>query len=151
MKPSLAVLFVLFPMLLAAQSGKKTARTHTPCVLPAGTAIVLESADSLSSELARMGDIVQFAVAEEVRQNKTILIRHGATAYARVLRVVPTTYNRPEYIVIEVTCVSAVDGQMIDVNSRYMEIAADIPGVNAKLKPGKRALAYTANDAFIRI
>lgn len=145
MKKSVFVLLLWMPLLLTAQKNRNFA------LLLAGTPITLEAAEDVSSAKVSVNDQIAFKVVGDVSTGQHIVIRDGATAWARVLGVHKATYNTPEHIRYELMAVTSADGKSINIYSSHLYAAAEYTGMTAWLKAGKKATAYVLDDVKIRM
>jgi len=145
MKKSIFLLLLWIPLLTAAQKNRNMALLH------AGTPITLEAAEDVSSAKVSVNDQIAFRVVGNVSAGQHIVIRDGATAWARVLGVHKATYNTLEHIRYELIAVTSADGQPISVFSSHLYAPAEYIGMTAWLRTGKKATAYIMEDVKIRI
>jgi hypothetical protein len=145
MKKSIFLLLLWLPMLMAAQKNRSLA------LLPAGTPIMLEAAEDITSAKVSVNDQIAFRVVGDVLAGQHIVIRDGATAWARVLGVHKATYNTLEHIRYELIAVTSADGQQITVYSSHVYAPAEYIGMTSWLRAGKKATAYVLEDVKIRM
>lgn len=87
-------------------------------VLPAGTAIPLETASTISSETAAPGQLVDFKVRYDVKVGDKIVISAGSIARGQILRASKAKgLGKEGLIEIQLKTVKAVDGQDIPLTA----------------------------------
>lgn len=145
MKKSIFLLLLWMPLLMVAQKNRSLA------LLLAGTTVTLEAAEDVSSAQVSANDRIAFRVVGDVLACQSIVIRDGATAWARVLGVHKATYNTLEHIRYELIAVTSADGQQITIFSSHMYAPAENIGMTAWLRAGKKATAYVLEDVKIRM
>ena len=101
--------------------------------LNAGTLVMLETAERVSSEQLTVGKVLQFKVTMNV-------MAEGKS-----------TYNEPEAIRIEMMHVQAVDGQMVALNGNEQTIRGRYKGEAATLDTGTAITANATNDIVIDV
>lgn len=119
--------------------------------LNAGTLVMLETAERVSSEQVTVGKIFQFKVTMNVMAEGEVAIRSGAIALGRVKSIENSTYNEPETIRIEMMHVQAVDGQMVSLNGNEQTIRGRYKGEPATIEVGTAITANITNDINIDI
>ena len=117
--------------------------------LNAGTLVMLETAERVSSEQLTVGKVLQFKVTMNVMAEGKVAIRSGALALGRVKAIEKSTYNEPESIRIEMMHVQAVDGQMVPLNGNEQTIQGRYKGEAATIETGTSITANVTNDIEI--
>jgi hypothetical protein len=83
-------------------------------VLPAGTAVALETASTISSEIATPGQMVDFKVRYDIKVGEKVVIAAGSIARGQILRANKAKgLGKEGMIEIQLKSVKAVDGQDI--------------------------------------
>ena len=117
--------------------------------LRAGTLVMLETAERVSSDQVTVGKVLQFKVTMNVMAEGEVAIRSGAVALGRVKAIEKSTYNEPESIRIEMMHVQAVDGQMVPLNGNEQTIQGRYKGEAAIIETGTSITANVTNDIEI--
>lgn len=108
-KPVTVVMAFLMLSLNAMSSGK-------PVTLEAGTPVILETVETISSETCAIGDIIAFRVRHDVYVDDDIVIKEGTIAKGQLVYMEEAkALGKPGYVEIELKEVPAVDGQMVSL------------------------------------
>ncbi len=145
------VLMILLPGWLFSQTKMKQKKSINTVKLSAGTAIVAEANQDLSSETTTVGNIVSFKMHDNLILSQKTVIAKDAMVFGKIRTIRKTTYNRPECIQIELQMIKAIDGQMINLYGGYIEVLAESPGMNAKMEKGKLGIAYVQDTIIIQV
>lgn len=119
--------------------------------LPAGTVVLLESAEEIKSDQVTVGRIINFIVRTNVDVNGETVIRTGAIATGRIKSITSSTYNNPEEIKIELKYVQAVDGQQVALHGIEANFYGKFPGESASVDPGMSVNGHVMNNTKIRL
>lgn len=117
--------------------------------IPLGTAVYLETKNTLSSNDAEVGDLVELKVRTDVVVGGTIVIPTGATAQGIVKDVYASNMNEPGKLIIAVDQVQAVDGQWVKLSGNQQTIAGKTRAESAELKIGRTFTAEVASNKAI--
>ncbi len=118
--------------------------------LTAGTLILMETNVDINSASLTDNQLLKFTVTDEVYANRRVVIAAGATAVGKVKSITPSSFNDPECIVIEVTNVQTVDGQMIALTGFEQCIKGKFAGEGVKVEAGTSIMATNREDVEIR-
>lgn len=124
---------------------------HSLVTLPASTLVFLEINETIESESATIGQLVQFRVVTDVRVDNRVVIATGAMAVGRVKNIGESTYNHPETMTIEVTSVQSVDGQMVALNGTEQTLKGKYTGQGMTIYIGTKATAHVMNEMDIKV
>ena len=119
--------------------------------LPAGTLVMLETAESFPSDQLTIGKNLQFKVRMDVMAENWIAIPTGAIALGRVKALNTATFNSPAEVTIELQYVQAVDGQMIALNGNEQTIKGTYPGEGTAVEAGATITAQVMNTIEIKV
>ncbi|MCB0534841.1 MAG: hypothetical protein KDD14_21730 [Saprospiraceae bacterium] len=119
--------------------------------LPAGTLVLLETAESFPSDQLTIGKNLQFKVRMDVMAENWIAIPTGAIALGRVKALNTATFNSPAEVTIELQYVQAVDGQMIALNGNEQTIKGTYPGEGTAVEAGATITAQVMNTIEIKV
>ncbi|MBK8566707.1 MAG: hypothetical protein IPN76_26100 [Saprospiraceae bacterium] len=119
--------------------------------LPAGTLVILETAERIQSDQVTIGKILTFRVRTSVFVNGHVLIATGALAIGRVKSIRETTYNSPEEITLAVISAQAVDGQQIALNDIEQTYRGRFPNEAATVETGQTITAAVMNNSTVHI
>lgn len=153
-----AVSFLAFA--LQSFTTQPVVSTPTPpdfIIIPASTAVSLESQQTYTSEDVEVGAQVDFIVRSNVTVNRTVVIAAGAVASGEVKRVVKiqgpcTSCQRGcPMLQIQVNSVEAVDGSVVRLRSTPIDIKAACPDCPATLQIGKTVGGSVLNSTKINL
>ena len=116
----------------------------------AGTLILMETDTDINSTSLTEDQLLKFTVTDEVYTNRRVVIAAGATAVGKVKSITPSSFNDPECIVIEVTNVQTVDGQMIALTGFEQCLKGKFAGEGVKVAAGTSIMASNREDVEIR-
>lgn len=119
--------------------------------LTAGTLVILETTESLRSDNATVGQIIQFRVKTNVVAEGKVVVLTGAIGIGRVKAIKKTTYNDPEEITVEVTSVRAVDGQQIALSGNEQTYKGKFSGEGTMIYSGSTITANVMNTTPITV
>lgn len=117
-------------------------------LLPAGTLVILETAEDIFSTATR-GTNVVFRVRTDVYAEGEVVIRTGAQAFGRVKRVEPATNNSPASITIELFYVQAVDMQQVPLYGNEQTLVGQDPNTNSTAPVMSNFTAQVMNNIKI--
>ncbi len=121
-----------------------------PCkTLPAGTLVMLETTEKISSDAATVGKTLVFRVRTNVVVDGKVVISTGAIAIGRVKNITPATFNLPEEITFEVTYAQAVDGQQIALNGAEQNYKGRFSRESVVVEPGQMITGTVMNNTNI--
>lgn len=121
-----------------------------PCkTLPAGTLVMLETTEKISSDAATVGKTLVFRVRTNVVVDGKVVISTGAIAIGRVKNITPATFNLPEEITFEVTYAQAVDGQQIALNGAEQTYKGRFSRESVVVEPGQMITGTVMNNTNI--
>lgn len=118
--------------------------------LPAGTLVLLETAEKMETDQATVGKLLQFKVRMNVMAENEIAISSGALAVGRIKNLSAATYNSATEVTIELLYVQAVDGQMVPLNGNEQTIRGLNPGEGTSIEPGAHITAQVMNTIEIK-
>ncbi len=124
---------------------------HKNISLPAGTIILLETCEQISSSQVSVGKNLQCKVRTNVLVQGHIAIRTNALAVGRIKSISPSTHNNPGTIVIEMVQVQAVDGKMISLVGSEQTIKGQFPGQDVSIEQGVNMTSFVNNNTEINI
>lgn len=119
-------------------------------MLPAGTLVILETAEDIFSTATR-GTNVVFRVRTDVYAEGEMVIRTGAQAFGRVKRVEPATNNSPASITIELFYVQAVDMQQVPLYGNEQTLIGQDPNTNSTAPVMSNFTAQVMNNLKIKV
>lgn len=114
--------------------------------LPLGTLVTLELTEQLKSEEMTVGRIVKCKVTADVVVDGKVVIRTGAVATARVVRIERTTYNEPEQLTLAAITAKAADGQMIALSGNEQTLKGRRPNEPMRVHIGTPLTGNVANN-----
>ena len=121
-----------------------------PCkTLPAGTLVMLETTEKISSDAVTVGKTLVFRVRTNVVVDGKVVISTGAIAIGRVKNITPATFNLPEEITFEVTYAQAVDGQQIALNGAEQTYKGRFSRESVVVEPGQMITGTVMNNTNI--
>ncbi|MBI3923770.1 MAG: hypothetical protein HY318_20280 [Armatimonadetes bacterium] len=101
--------------LIAAEDEEKPKLENL--VVPQDTKVVLHFADSLTTATARVGDLVNFATAEDIIISGTLVVKKGSAAIGVVTDVrPPRSLGRNAQLRISFQSVRAIDGSLVPLS-----------------------------------
>ena len=118
--------------------------------VPAGTLVLLETAEKFSTDQATVGKQLQFKVRTNVVVDKKVVIATGALAIGRIKSLSESTYNNPAEVTIELQYVQAVDGQMLALDGDEQTIKGMYTGEGTTVEPGKVIVARIMNNTKVK-
>ena len=118
--------------------------------LLAGTTVMLELAERISSQSMTSGQLIKFRVSTNVVVDGKIAIRTGALAIGRVKSVRPSSYNNAEEITIEVTTVQAVDGQQVALDGKEQTFKGQFSNQGTDANVGLAITSTVMNNITIK-
>jgi hypothetical protein len=132
------------------------ATNPSPCdymwvTLPAGSLVILETAEKIQSDQVTVGKIVTFRVRTAVFVDGHVLIASGALAIGRVKSIRETTYNSPEEITLAVISAQAVDGQQVALNDIEQTYKGRFPNEAATVETGQTITAAVMNNSTVKV
>lgn len=146
------VALIAFFFNTSAQAASIPALNGGPCkTLQAGTLVVLETTEKISSDAVTVGKILVFRVRTNVVVDGETVIATGAIAIGRVKAINPATYNLPEEITVEVTYAQAVDGQQVALNGAEQTYKGRFPRESVAVEPGQMITGMAMNNTNIKI
>ena len=148
---SLATLLVCFCTASAQAAPVPTPKGGSCKTLPAGTLVMLETTEKISSEAVTVGKILIFRVRTNVVADGETAIATGAIAVGRVKSISPATYNLPEEITLEVTYAQAVGGQQIALNGAEQTYKGRFPRESVTVEPGQMITGTVMNNTPIKL
>lgn len=165
MKNLFKILFPLFILTLAGfQANAKMitlpVKTNNYVILPAGTAVFLETNQEISSSDMEIGNTVEFTVRHNVIVNGMIVIQAGSTAYGKVKQVKKRAdyYCQNLYCTLEgssisitVESVQAVDGGMIYLNATPLTKKAPCKAEEVSINIGTQITARVRDHNNVSI
>lgn len=119
--------------------------------LPSGTLVMLENTEKISSDAVTVGKILTFRVRANVVVDGKVVITTGAIAIGRVKSILPTTFNNPEEITLEVMYVQAVDGQQIALNGAEQTYKGRFSRESSIVEPGQAIMGTVMNNTNINL
>lgn len=146
--------FFAFALLFQYNTSYAHNAQYKPCNkvwLTAGTLVILETAESLQTGQATVGQMVQFKVRANVYAEGEAAIVTGAQAMGRIKAIESSTHNNPETFKIEVLYVQAVDGQQVPLNGNELSIRGQFSGQEANSTTGITVTATVMNDIKIKL
>ena len=150
MKP-IFLLLSFFHILNFSPANSSTANDCEQVELPAGTTIILETNERLSSDLATVGQLIRCKVKTDIVVEGKAVIRTGAQAIARVSKIQKNTYNEPESIIITAISVQATDGQQLAIHGIEQSIKGQFPNQGVEIKPNTLLSGSIANNYQVKI
>jgi hypothetical protein len=113
----------------------------------------LKLSNSLSSGDAKVGDIVEFTVAEPLTVTGHIVIQQGAMAKGTVLTVISQRFRRSGSLELRFDSVRAADGQEVSLRGVYTQQGhrGRIRGEEVELDPGTPFTAQIAESISMRV
>ena len=139
-------------------------------ILPAGTVVRLELAETVSSENAVVGQRVNFKVISEVKKSGKIVINGGTNAIGEIISVDKNgALGKPGTLGIQLKSVNAIDGTLVAISASKVVNGASkqtealivtlilcifgifIKGENATLQAGSVFEATTISDLNINV
>lgn len=145
----IAVIACLFPSTSAFSSNHPMGNSCK--TLPAGTLVMLETAEKISSDAVTVGKPLVFRVRTNVVVEGKVVITTGAIAIGRIKSITPTTYNNPEEIALEVTYVQAVDGSQVPLNGAEQTFKGRFSRESAVVEPGQMIIGTVMNNMNINL
>jgi hypothetical protein len=146
------VALIAFFFSTSAQAASSPAPNGGPCkTLPAGTLVMLETTEKISSDAVTVGKILIFRVRTHVVVDGETVIATGAIAIGRVKSISAATYNLPEEITVEVTYAQAVDGQQVALNGAEQTYKGRFPRESVAVEPGQMITGTSMNNISIKI
>ena len=152
MKNTLFILatFIAFFFSTSAQGANSPAPTGAHCkTLPAGTLVMLETTEKISSDAVTVGKVLMFTVRANVVIDGHTVIATGAIAIGKVKSITPSTFNLPEEITFEVTYAQAVDGQQIRLNGAEQTYKGRFSRESVVVEPGQMITGTVMNNTNI--
>lgn len=144
------VALIAFFFSTAAQAAPSPALDGGPCkTLPAGTLVVLETTEKVSSDAVTVGKILIFRVRTNVVVDGETVIATGAIAIGRVKSIKPASFNFPEEITLEVTYAQAVDGQQVSLYGAEQTYKGRFPRESTVVEPGQMITGTVMNNTNI--
>ncbi len=119
--------------------------------LPAGTLVILETTEKISSDQVTVGKTLLFRVRMNVVADGKTVISSGALAVGRVKSISRATYNNPEEITLEVLYAQAVDGQQVALNGAEQTYRGTFPNESTSVEPGQTITATVMNNIQINL
>jgi len=141
-----ATCFFIIPV-----SASNNPQGHDCKTLPSGTLVMLETTEKISSDAVTVGKIMVFRVRTNVVVDGNVVIATGAIAIGRVKSIMPTTYNNPEEITLEVTYAQAVDGQQVALNGAEQTYKGRFSRESAIVDPGQMITGTVMNNTNIKL
>jgi len=129
-------------------SRKKTASTLP---LHAGTPVFLRTIEIIDFDDLTVGQPMKFMVSKDVVVAGEILVRSNVIATGVVTSKKVPTVNNPASIIVEITGVTAVDGQAITLTSQDQRFSGNQPGQSFEIPVNKSVVAYVSNHQKIAV
>ena len=122
-------------------------------MIPEGEEVKLKLSNSLSSGDAKVGDIVEFTVAEPLTIGGHIVIQQGAMAKGIVQTVTSQRFRRPGSLELRFDSVRAADGEEVSLRGVYSQQGRRvlIRGEEVELDAGTPFTAQIAEGISIRV
>ncbi|KAA9339653.1 hypothetical protein F0P96_03300 [Hymenobacter busanensis] len=140
----LLLVFVLTVLLLPASYAQKSKAKPKTTTLKAGTLVVLETANPLSSKDAQVGQSVSLRVKYDVVIGGRTVVKAGSAGSAQVVSAEQRKgMGKEGSLSIRPTVVQAVDGQMIPLTGTGVGQSGD------DAKGGAIALAVVVSPLFL--
>jgi hypothetical protein len=124
---------------------------HKNVTLLAGTIILLETSEQISSSQISVGTNLKCNVSANVVVQGHIAIRTGALALGRIKSISPSTHNSAEMIIIEMVHVQAVDGKMVSLIGSEQAIKGQFPGQDVSIESGVNMTSFVNNNTEVNI
>ncbi len=118
--------------------------------LRAGTTIMLELSETLTSDQMTTGKLVKFKVTTDVVVDGKVAIRTGALAWGRIKSIDKPTYNNPAQLHIEVQHVQSVDGQQVALNGAEQILKGTYASQGMQAQMGAAITATVMNDTEVK-
>ena len=150
MTKSITTTLLLTLFALALQAAQPAPILGKKVDLLSGTTVLLELAESLSSEQMTAGQLVQFKVTTDVVVDGRVAIRTGALAWGRIKGIDKPTYNNPAQLRLEVQHVQAVDGQQIKLNGAEQTLRGKFSSQGFQAQPGTTIMTTVMNDNEVK-
>ena len=130
-----------------------TSSEATSVTIPDGEEVKLKLSNSLSSGNAKVGDVVEFTVAEPITVAGHIVIQQGAVAKGTVLTVTSQRFRRPGSLEVRFDSVRVADGQEASLRGVYSQQGhrGRIRGEEVELDAGTPFTAQIAEGISMRV
>jgi len=146
---TLATLITFFCTTSAHAANGPFPKGNSCKTLPAGTLVMLETTEKISSDAVTVGKVLMFTVRTNVVVDGHTVIATGSIAIGKVKSITPATYNLPEEITFEVTCAQAVDGQQISLNGAEQTYKGRFSRESVVVEPGQMITGTVMNNTNI--
>jgi len=150
MTKSITTTLILSLFALALQAMQPSPIFGKKVDLLAGTTVMLELSETLSSDQMTTGKMVKFKVTTDVVVDGRVAIRTGALAWGRVKSIAEATYNNPAQLRLEVQHVQAVDGQQINLNGAEQALRGTFSSQGFQAQMGATIMATIMNDTEVK-
>lgn len=158
MKKSISLLIGILGLALFAQAQGGGNAMNAPAYsiqvfkwkkkVTAGTAILFETAEAISTEGAAPGKRIRFRTQAAVNVDGKTVIPSGTAAFGEIVEVKASTYNMPAYLTLKVTDILAVHGEQVGVSGKAT-FYAKYTDEGLELPPGIPLTAYVTNDVKV--
>lgn len=145
------ILFLCLSLLSLSVSLSAKSQPVIDKTLPAGTLVILETTEKISSDQVTVGKTLLFRVRMNVVADGKTVISSGALAVGRVKSISRATYNNPEEITLEVLYAQAVDGQQVALNGAEQTYRGTFPNESTAVDPGQTITATVMNNIQINL
>lgn len=137
--------------------------------VPAGTPVMLRTAQAISPQNVKAGDPVSFTVADDVVVDGKVVIKAGSQAKGEVVKAEKRgILGKPDRVSVQITSVTAVDGKTLPVSAAKAAEGEDkmvlgiiltliclpllfIKGGEAEIGAGTTVQAMTTGLAEVRV
>lgn len=124
--------------------------TQPGVVLEVGTAIILETTESMEAETLEVGLSIQFKVQNDVLVEDRIVVFGGTLVQGKITAIEGSTHSEPEEISLELQPLQVVDGQLVPLDGKAVTLRGKYARRALEIEPGMEGTAEVSVSMIIK-